>query len=299
VIKGLQILNFQRAGVSIQSSASTNLIGGSNTTPGGACSGDCNLISGNGESGVNVLGSHNTVSGNYIGTDANGAEPSGNDNGVSVSGSYNVIGGDAPGERNLISGNNTGIGLLYIGTMSNTIRGNYIGTNADGTAPLPNEGRGIGLSNGTSHNLIGAGNVIAFNGGDGVWINGNETANNAISQNSIHSNGGLGINLENGGNTELPAPDITAYDLAAGTAGGTACAHCTVEVFSDASDEGRRFEGSTTADADGHWSLQMSPGSAFVGPVLTATATDAQGNTSEFAIAVWGHQIYLPLTIKQ
>jgi len=114
----------------------------------------------------------------------------------------------------------------------------------------------------------------------GVSVFANDSLRNTISHNSIYDNTGLGIDLTNGGNTELPAPVITAFDLAAGTASGTACANCSVELFSDEHGEGRWFEASTTADASGNWNI--SKGSAFTGPELTAIATDGAGNTSEF-----------------
>jgi len=55
-------------------------------------------------------------------------------------------------------------------------------------------------------------------------------------------------------------------------------------VFSDAEDEGAIFEGTTTADSAGRWSV-AAPG-GFSGPNLTATATDVVGNTSAFSAAV-------------
>ncbi|MCH7550099.1 MAG: carboxypeptidase-like regulatory domain-containing protein [Proteobacteria bacterium] len=54
-----------------------------------------------------------------------------------------------------------------------------------------------------------------------------------------------------------------------------------VDVFSDDADEGRIFEGTTTADARGNWTLVLVD--AVTGPFVTATATDADGNTSEFS----------------
>ena len=47
---------------------------------------------------------------------------------------YNTIGGDTEGERNLISGNgDLGIRIDGANTSNNTISGNFIGTNADGS----------------------------------------------------------------------------------------------------------------------------------------------------------------------
>ena len=63
---------------------------------------------------------------------------------------------------------------------------------------------------------------------------------------------------------------------------GTACPNCTVDVYSDDEDEGRVYEGSTTADDAGDWTFDGSP----EGPNVTATATDAAGNTSEFSAPV-------------
>ncbi len=57
---------------------------------------------------------------------------------------------------------------------------------------------------------------------------------------------------------------------------------CTAEVFSDADGEGAVYEGSTTTNTDGTWSLFAT----LDGPKITATLTDAQGNTSEFSLPV-------------
>ena len=49
-----------------------------------------------------------------------------------------------PGERNLISGNGRrGVIIRGSGTMSNTVSGNYIGTNAAGTAAISNTEDGV------------------------------------------------------------------------------------------------------------------------------------------------------------
>lgn len=126
---------------------------------------------------------------------------------------------------------------------------------------------------------------------------------NRITQNSMHSNGGLGIrlgcccsplandagDLDLGANTVLNHPGITGVSGAGGGSyivSGTGPADSTVEVFlsdNDASGfgEGRTFLASTTATPGGAFAtgpLSLAPGQAH----LTATATDAAGNTSEF-----------------
>jgi hypothetical protein len=106
-----------------------------------------------------------------------------------------------------------------------------------------------------------------------VW--GLASTGNTIRGNSIHSNDGLGIDNYSGGNGELTPPVIVAVSPIS----GTACANCTVDVYSDDFNEGRIYEGSTEADGGGNWTFWSGAG----GPFVTATATDAGGNTSEFS----------------
>src|SRR5215471_6692268 len=119
-------------------------------------------------------GNNNSVIGNFLGLEPDGSTQlsNGGDWGVDIEPSGcllatgNVIGGTAAADRNIIA---TGIGILIngrgiSGTGTNTVQGNYIGTNAAGTVHLPNA-TGIWLTQNTSNNLIGgtpvgAGNVI-------------------------------------------------------------------------------------------------------------------------------------------
>jgi len=269
-------------GIRIRGGARDNTIGGSTTSA-------RNVIAGNGHSGVLIHDpgtDGNIVSGNYIGTDASGEVELGNDIGVNI---FNgpqgtLVGGLTAGERNVIADSRRGI-LIHTGiTQNNSVIGNYIGTDASGENALPNL-TGIELSEGVLNNTIGGvvageGNLIAFNVEAGVRVDGEFGAplGNTIRGNSVHTNGGKGIENLNGGNGELPPPVVTGF----GSVNGTACADCTVDVYSDDEDEGRIYEGTVVADTAGNWTFDGQP----AGPNATATATDAAGNTSEFSIPV-------------
>ncbi len=95
--------------------------------------------------------------------------------GIGLHGKYNIIGGDRTigdgplGQGNLISGNGDfGIGLWGEDTSHNTIQGNYIGINIDGTATWGHARDGI-HSNGATQNLI-TGNVIGGSELAGVYL---------------------------------------------------------------------------------------------------------------------------------
>src|SRR6185369_8389347 len=98
-----------------------------------------------------------------------------------VTPSNNKIGGSGPGEGNLISGNKS-LGIsLNSDSGNNVIQGNFIGTNAGGTAALPNgdlvlkQGGGVALT-ASNNNVIGgtnagARNVISGNANYGLLLN--------------------------------------------------------------------------------------------------------------------------------
>jgi hypothetical protein len=80
----------------------------------------------------------------------------------------------------------------------------------------------------------------------------------------------------------LDSPQIFDFDIAMGSVTGTACANCIIEIFSDSGNEGKVFEGQIKADSSGAFTYEH--GVSFTGPYLTATATDADGSTSEFSL---------------
>jgi CSLREA domain-containing protein len=261
-------------GITLEHS-SQNVIGGSNAA-------DRNVVSAN-QWGVWIRGfsNANVVAGNYIGTNASGSSAMGNRTGIIVGefSENNTIGGAGPSAGNVIAGSDTGVEIIQA-SNGNTLQGNFIGTDRSGAADLGNEA-GISIDQ-ADKNMIGgvaagSGNTIAHNRGNGVHVFGafGFAVGNSIRGNSIYSNGGKGISNIPERNQELPPPVINS----AGSAAGTACAGCTIDVYSDNEDEARVYHGSTLADSNGDWSFA----GAVVGPHVTATATDTDGTTSEFS----------------
>jgi hypothetical protein len=194
--------------------------GANGNTIGGRQAGQSNLVSGNTDFGVYLLGtgtSGNVLEGNLIGVNlaataalANGVE------GVEVLGgaSANTIGGTVTNAGNVISGNGrNGILIAQTGSDNNLVQGNFIGTDRTGTLLLGNGFQGVGMVESAARNTVGgtvsgAANTIAFNTSTGVTVgtSASDTASvgNAILGNSIHNNGGtggLGIDLGNNGVT--------------------------------------------------------------------------------------------------
>ena len=297
VVSGTQALGNTRDGVAISAGAQNNTVGGDTE-------GERNVISAN-RMGVNIVSSgtmSNTVSGNYIGTDVTGTQNKGNtQDGVLIEegAQNNTIGGQTAGERNVIAASTwSGVHINGAGTDGNTVSHNYIGTDVTGTQDKGNGNDGVTIDNGAQDNTIGPHNLIAHNDRRGVYVDGAGTTGNTITQGSIHSNGGssyLGIDLNGGSNGDISAPTVSAADGC--FVSGTAVAGDTVEVFTGPDEEGKTYLATALADGAGDWDV--------VGPFhfdtyVTATATDASGNTSEFSAAVEVHcyPVFLPLGVK-
>ncbi len=149
-----------------------------------------NVISGNDGAGISVVnGINNQFKGNYIGVNAPGTLKLNNSGeGFGLTGSFNTVGGDEAGAGNTISGNGdvqdfpathpcgVGLGISYLSpadgntnlTLYNSVKGNRIGTDPSGNAPLGNCWFGIDASPVTA-TVIGSiteqgRNVISDNG---------------------------------------------------------------------------------------------------------------------------------------
>ncbi len=262
----------------------------------------------------------NAVVGNFIGTDVTGSNARGNGGaGVLVSSSSNAIGGPAALDRNVISGN-IGQGILATGPFAsgNLVVGNLIGLASDGSTALGNLDAGVTFDAGAHDNRVGGrnageGNRIA-NNRVGAATRTAASDRNAILGNSLSSNAGLGIDLDDdgvtandagdpdaGGNEDVNYPVLSAVVPGAsatriqGTLNGLPSAGFRLEYFtSSAADPSGYGEGATLlavdtvqTDASGNATIAtVVPVVLAAGTIVTATATDAAGNTSEFSAAV-------------
>lgn len=151
-------------GVNIEATSTGNIIGGNTANSG-------NLISGNIYNGVNIFSGANTVSANYIGTDATGTLALGNArDGIRIAGisTGNTIGGNTAASKNVISAN--GYNGVELESGANTLEGNYIGINALGTASLGNLQDGVRIAIASTNNIIGTKNVISGNTLNGIRV---------------------------------------------------------------------------------------------------------------------------------
>lgn len=129
--------------------------------------------------GIAVLGQSATnvsIVGNFSGVNAAGNAAVPNENiGIFVLDTSDVrIGGPAPADRNVVSGN--GIRGIFANATGVVIQGNYVGTNAAGSAAVPNTFDGVFVAKNSGYRIGGAaageGNLISGNGFTGITLNG-------------------------------------------------------------------------------------------------------------------------------
>lgn len=299
-------------GILITYSASNNTIGGTSIT-------SANLISGNDNYGVRIRDqvgdtvalTGNEVLNNWIGIDSTGAKALPNSSGgisllsVSAGGvTNNVLG--SPGNGNIVSGNG-GIGLELSGaaTSGNFVQANSIGTDSAGTLDLGNANDGVSIDAGAHDNAIGgdttaAGNVIAFNHGNGIAVKDAGTIGNSIRHNSMFVNSGVGIALTGGGNEQQNHPDLLIAQagtktIVLGTLNSTPNSSFRVRLYAVAAadspglEEGAVELGDVPVSTDNSgyaWFKADALGGTTVGDRITAIAEDVVGNSSQFSAAV-------------
>lgn len=278
-----------------------------------------NIIAGSG-GGIRIRASNNTVQGNYIGTDFTGTRLLPNrQSGIHLErgSTGNILGGEVEAAGNVVAGAEQ-YGILLGGSAdapvsNNLIQGNYIGTDATGTQLLGNARHGIYLSGYALDNVIGgeatgAGNLIAGNGDAGIHI-ANGASRNRVLSNKIYNNVGLGIDLGTRGVDPNDPGDINQgannpqnYPGLMGTLGpqglavtgtiqSTANTTFRVELFGNVEadpsgyGEGERLLWVGDVTTEGSTGIFTAVFPLNKERFITATATDPDGNTSEFSAA--------------
>ena len=199
---------------------------------------------------------------------------------------------------NIISGNtianNADEGIELKGATGTVIKDNKPTTGAANLGIYGNGSNGIYLASGTSGTMI-SGNTISDNTGYGIRANGSDTVNNTWSKNAVSGNHVGGIITTGAANNGIEAPVIVTQQ--GNKISGTAAPGARIELFSDPLGQGLNYETTATANADGKWSKTYTWKARYV----NATATDAQGNSSSFAINVPNQEnkIFLPLIVKR
>ena len=217
----------------------------SGNTIGGTSAAARNLMSGNRRGLVisdlgtfNPVGSsNNVVHGNFIGTNINGNSAIPNPmGGVAIVGASldNFIGGEAAGERNVISGNTSDNIAVHVGASSNTIQGNFIGTDVTGTVALGGSAAGVLVGSGgaANNNIIGgtaagAGNLISGNGtgiritsgSTGTQIQGNLIGTDVTGTVAL-GNTFNGIIFQSGSNNTIGGTTVAARNVISGNVRG-------------------------------------------------------------------------------
>jgi hypothetical protein len=269
---------------------------------------------------------NNLIFNNYFGINALGTEAIGTSNSaISIFGEAhsNYIG--APGAGNTIGSLSNGVAhiLLEGSTHDNYIQGNFIGINEDGTNLVSEEESSMAaiyINDGAYGNSIGGsegqGNTIAYSQLHGILLLGGAGDGNTIQGNSIHDVQGMGIDIwfdgmtqendyldqDEGPNTAINYPELeTAFAEGSlleitGNMPAAPLTNYTLEFFSNEScgesgyGPGKTslgmIEVSTDAEGNAPFEFTYDGGESMDELFYTGTATDEEGNTSEFSACV-------------
>lgn len=277
-VSGTEVLGNTFEGVDVD--------GGSNNTIGGTASGAGNTISGNGSDGIELDDSDtvgNRIEGNLIGTKSDGTGDLGNaQNGVRISGARgNFVGGSVAGAGNVISGNDEqGVVITNASATGNRILRNSIFENGS-----PG-GLGIELNN----DGVTANDPKDPDSGPNLLQNFPDLASTTVSSGgqvtitgNLNSNPSTLIKKKKKGKKKrrnVFVPKVYTVQFFSNPAPN----------FPTGFGEGEKFIGQTTVvtnlAGNAPINLTFAPEqSVSAGELVTATATDSAGNTSEFSQA--------------
>ncbi len=225
-----------------------------------------NLISGNGTAGLDIVGSGNIIQGNIIGADITGTQPVGNKAGIRIEALSSTVGGTEVGTRNIVAFNGDPIlcdvydaGIIVSGSraISNAILGNSI---------FSNGGLGIDLT-------------IPFDGPCGITLN--HPCDTVPGPNKFQNFPILTSASSGGGSTTIQ-----------GSLNSVPNTTFRIEFFDNqqchpsGNGSGEVFIGAANITTNGDCTAPITVTfevNVQSGHVITATATDPSGNTSEFS----------------
>jgi gliding motility-associated-like protein len=162
-----------------------------NNTIGGITSDSSNLISGNGQNGIQIIGGNgNRIMGNIIGLQSDKSSALGNlQQGIYINGCNNTqIGGIGASSGNIISANSS-LGIQLEGCVGTVIKSNIIGTSFNTQTARGNLANNIQLVN-SPKTIIGGnhlteGNIISASSGAGINFQGSGSNKTIIKGNYI------------------------------------------------------------------------------------------------------------------
>lgn len=207
-------LGNEQGGILLQDSDAV-LIGGLVSNLPQPCDGDCNIVSGNKGTGIEITGAGskaNSVSGNYIGSNVDGRKMLGNyfsgisvtEGAVSTGISWNLVSGNGVAGNTLAGDGGIQVNGRTVAPAINTgILGNFVGLNSLGDLPLPNNGPGVYVRD--ARNTKVHSNRISGNEGYGVSVSSSDATE--IFDNRIGRPFGVSIpsavGLENQGGIDI------------------------------------------------------------------------------------------------
>ncbi|TRU81763.1 MAG: hypothetical protein EWV54_23300, partial [Microcystis novacekii Mn_MB_F_20050700_S1D] len=261
-----------------------------------------NVIAGNTNTGVSVLSygaiaNNNQILNNWIGTSQNYNFLGNGDDGIDLAGAKNTL-----VQGNYIYYNqSTGVVIRGADATGNQITNNYLFNNAEGMS-IQEQAQGNSIT----------GNQIGYNNSNGISVDNSQK--NTIQGNRIYENNGLGIDLgrdgvttndegdsDTGANALQNYPVFTSAEVVGGTAtligylNSEANKEYRIEIFAnrtqDASGNGEGEDYRTyitvTTDDNGHADFTLSLSNAErLYSYITGTATNPDGNTSEFSPSI-------------
>jgi hypothetical protein len=343
---GIAGISNQGSGINIWGGRN-NIIGGTDANPNSG-----NIISANQQHGVYIHdwsepgpfppspADGNEVRVNNIGLGLDGVTPLGNSvNGVMIEKAMdNIIGGIGTNTAlgNLIAANASGVMISGLEASDNQVQNNFIGVDFEGNPSDPatllgNIDWGVKIKDAPNNTIGGPresdevqfGNIIAGNFLGGVLVTGDTAIGNAIQENSIFANGGIGIDLDGGKGEAMAGDGVTPNDpgdadgspnhllnfpiislidegdanafTLSGSLGAEPDQSYTIDLYATDISQGTKLEHGIQGQRLLHSLTLMTDATGFVhfqtiiveprnsDDVYTATATSTAGDTSEFS----------------